>query len=269
MTPHQYPNLAIKRAKEQLFDLGKEVKSTSWQSTESPDSTWELLNFSTAMVIPEKMMLWEDEVRPNQPWADTHFAERVGGKPVNPPPSHTQWPFAQKDNEKFTNGEKKIFDHTYPERFWPKRAGEDRRHHINQGIRFEYGDYEDVISLLWKDPLTRQAYLPIFFPEDTGSVRGQRIPCTLGYWFAQRNGYLHITYHMRSCDIIRHFRDDIFLAGRLVYNILTHQRRRQLSPGKDIPSIDWTSVKPGTLTIQIGSLHCFNKEKGLLTLDKT
>ena len=67
-----------------------------------------------------------------------------------------------------------------------------------------------------RSPLTRQAYLPVFFPEDTGAHHGERIPCTLGYQFMQRRNQLSIWYFIRSCDFTRHFRDDVYLAIRLL-----------------------------------------------------
>src|SRR5690606_6346025 len=118
------------------------------------------------------------------------------------------------------------FSHTYPERFWPKWAGvEDYgmklRDFTHEGIRFLYGDYNDLIEVIKKDPTTRQAYLPIWFPEDlNAAINGQRVPCTLGYHFIIRRGYLHINYFIRSCDIIRHFKNDIYLACRLVYDVI-------------------------------------------------
>src|SRR3546814_17811567 len=70
-----------------------------------------------------------------------------------------------------------------------------------------------------RSPYTRQAYLPVWFPEDTGSASGQRVPCTLGYQFLIRETpagkVLHIIYNMRSCDFMRHLADDIYMTIRL------------------------------------------------------
>jgi thymidylate synthase len=84
-----------------------------------------------------------------------------------------------------------------------------------QGIRYEYGDLDDVVNLLYEHPFTRQATFPIFFPEDTGAVHGGRIPCTLHYHFLRRGDSLHLWYAIRSCDAVRHFRDDVYMATRL------------------------------------------------------
>ena len=71
------------------------------------------------------------------------------------------------------------------------------------------------VNQLIKDRGTRQAYLPVFFPEDTGATKGQRVPCTLGYHFIVREDKLHVQYNMRSCEIYRHFTNDVYMAVRL------------------------------------------------------
>jgi hypothetical protein len=110
------------------------------------------------------------------------------------------------------------------ERFWPKRAGISPQRSLNglprKGVHFNYGDLDDLVNLLAKDPGTRQAYLPVWFPEDTGAVEGQRVPCTIGYLFTIHQGFLHITYYIRSCDLFRHFNDDVYLAMKLAYWIV-------------------------------------------------
>ncbi len=93
----------------------------------------------------------------------------------------------------------------------PKYAAEEPNSTMF-GIRYNYGDFGDVIRLLQREPFTRQAFLPMWFPEDTGSVHGERVPCTIGYHFMRRGNYLHIVYYIRSCDYLRHFRDDIYVA---------------------------------------------------------
>ena len=141
------------------------------------------------------------------------------------------------------------FAHTYPERMWPKYAGYiiPGQPLVQKGIRFFYGDLEDVVNLLIKSPGTRQAFLPIWFPEDTGVVHGERVPCTLGYHFMIRNGKLQITYYMRSCDLIRHFQDDVYMAGRLAQWV-----RDQLNN-----HLHNTVYDVGELVMHIVSLHCF------------
>jgi hypothetical protein len=255
MRTFQKPSEAIKWTKERLSDCGYVVKTEKWQGIEAPDDMFEIMNHSFQMFIPQSLEELVSEVKPNLPWADEHFFERVGGLPLNPPPSHVNWPFAQKNNEQFGGNSK--FSHTYPERMWPKYASEEPNSKLS-GIRFDYGDLADVVDLLEKEPFTRQAFLPIWFPEDTGVTHGERVPCTIGYHFMRRGNWLHIAYFIRSCDYIRHFRDDIYLAIRKLMWILDELKRRN-------PDM-WNDVVPGYFSMHIISLHCFNKEKGLLKL---
>jgi thymidylate synthase len=125
-----------------------------------------------------------------------------------------------------------------------------------KGIRFEYGDFGDVIDLMEREPFTRQAFLPIWFPEDTGTVHGERVPCTIGYHFMRRGDNIHIVYYIRSCDYIRHFRDDVYMACRKLMYVLDTLKERD--PER------WDHVKPGYFAMHITSLHCFNSERGIL-----
>lgn len=249
------PSEAIKWAKDKLLYHGYVVQTERWQGIPSPDDMWETMNTSFQMFIPETLEELRDEVRPNLPWADDHFEERIGGQPLNPPPSNEWWPFAQKSNDQFKKEEK--FSHTYPERLWPKYASEEPNSTMF-GIRYNYGDFGDVIDLLQREPFTRQAFLPMWFPEDTGSVHGERVPCTIGYHFMRRGNNLHIVYYIRSCDYLRHFRDDIYMACRKLLWVLDTLKKRD--PER------WNDVKPGWYSMHITSLHCFNKEKDVLKM---
>ena len=247
------PSEAIQWSKDELYYHGQVVKTEKWQGIVAPDDMNEVMMHAFRFAIPKTLDELVSEVKPNLPWADDHFNERVCGIPLNPPPSNEWWPFNQKKNEKFKTEEK--FSHTYPERLWPKHSGEDPSA-VMEGIRYQYGDFLDVINLLQREPFTRQAYLPMWFPEDTGSVHGERVPCTLGYHFMRRGDNLHLVYHIRSCDYLRHFRDDIYMACRKLMWVLDELKSRD--PEK------WNGVEPGWYMMTITSLHCFNKEKEVL-----
>lgn len=199
------------------------------------------------------------------PWAEDHFLERVGGLPLNPSPSEAWWPFAaKKDGTNVAHkSEGEAFSHTYPERMWPKYAGEGwviqyQKEHMepNEGIRFDYGDLNDVVNQLSKSPNTRQAYLPIWFPEDTGAVHGKRVPCTLGYHFIIRDGVLDISYFMRSTDLLRHFQDDVYLAVRLAQ--WTVEALREDHP--------YRPLRVGKLIFHTANLHIFDSDVDMLNL---
>jgi hypothetical protein len=217
-------------------------------------ATYELSNVMFAYSPATMMKPLQTHVEPNLPWAEDHFQERVGGEPLNPAPSEAWWPFRVEGNA--AHKDQGVFSHTYPERMWPKWAGEQYEEmkksnsadwYPNTGIRYNYGDLNDVVGLLRRDPFTRQAYLPIWFPEDTGSVDGQRVPCSLGYHFIRRDVFLDCQYFMRSCDFFRHFRDDIYMAVRLMQWVCNQ--------------IDDTFPIVGNLTVFISNLHAFQGDR--------
>ena len=229
---------------------GRRVHVGEWQSQPGHDHpmsiTYELMNEAITLDVPtpgvDMLERTQAYYNPNLPWAEDHFQERVGGEPLNPPPSEAWWPFHQNGNKEHKEGE--IFSHTYPERIWPKLAVTDPKF-PNMGIRYDYGDLADVVNMLLRNPHTRQAYLPIWFPEDTGSVQGQRVPCTLGYQFIIRDNLATIVYFMRSCDIMRHLKDDAYMAARLLQWVVG------ILQGNGI------TVRASSLHMHMTSLHCF------------
>jgi len=260
------------------------VHTSRWQGTDiskMPEmATFEVANCSFGVEmskydrgvhgLADAMNNAVSDIEPNMPWAEEHFWERVCGYPVNPGVQWSKWPYGNKASTFLDDNGK--FNHNYMERYWPKYAGfianatrepeqimgplheyrdsnggvMPRPHH---GIKYEYGDLNDVVELLAGDELTRQAYLPIWFPEDTGGG-SKRAPCTIGYHFLVRDGRMHINYHIRSCDFVRHFRDDLFLTLRLVQWVAD----RLHSLGRDEP------LKLGNFYMQIGSLHMFKND---------
>lgn len=240
------------------------VPASKWQSIDISDkphmATREILNYSLTHFVNTENLDWHrQEIRPNLPWADVHFeTERVSGMPINPGESWKLWPGASNAATMIKDGQ---YDHSYAERYWPKWAGHTDDGHIGReddvgsahfGVRYEYGDLNTLVRFLSANPLTRQAYLPIWFPEDLEAARSDaRVPCTLGYHFIMREGRLHVVYYMRSCDLIRHWRDDVYLTIRLLLWVLGQCR---------IFDPHWRTVKPGTLTMHITSLHMFQAD---------
>ena len=235
---------------DQRFVHAPIVKAPRWQSTDAPAPMAELFNIS--ITVPtmgvEDLDNYREAIRPNLPWADRHFEEeRVSGEPINPGETWKIWPFSQSAETHIRDQGK--YDHSYAERYWPKDAEGGKL----KGYRFPIGDLNDLVAALATDPLTRQAYLPVWFPEDLGAIaEGARVPCTLGYHFIMRSGQLHVVYPMRSCDYIRHFRDDVYLTFRLMLWVL--DRLRDLSS-------QWAGVMPGTLRMHMTSLHMFELDQ--------
>lgn len=258
---------AVLMISKNIEELSQDVQPNKWQGfdvSDKPEALMkELLNVTFKVPLSsEDLQYYRDEILPNLPWADDHFVERVNGEPVNPGETWLQWPWSNKADEsrKFGMcGDK--FSHTYMERYWPKHCPDNIKDLTSPmlGHRFEYGDLKDVVDLLSREPNTRQAYLPIFFPEDTGALHGNRVPCSLGYFFIQRGGYLHIHYPIRSCDFFRHFRDDLYLTTRLLLWVLDELRKRDEF---------WNDVKPGFFSMWIGSLHMFINDYNILFGEK-
>lgn len=281
---------AIDQAKIQLLHKSKIVHSDHWQGmdiTAKPEMATHELTHCVFSVDMDGMMyddekalrgnflgVLQNDIKPNLPWADDHFEERVSGAPMNPGAEWLNWPYGASAARFLEDGK---FNHNYMERYWPKLAGviDPPTADYNEwqaefsslpqgisphhGIKYEYGDLGDVCALLASDPLTRQAYLPVWFPEDTGGG-SKRAPCTLGYHFLCRDGRLDVSYTIRSCDFVRHFRDDIYLTARLVEWVIGHSRR--LATGSR--STFWDDVRPGRFVMSIGSLHVFRNDYPLL-----
>jgi thymidylate synthase len=202
--------------------------------------------------IPETMEELQQQTHCDLPWAEDHFQERMSGEPTNPGKTYKYWPY-HKDLD-LSKYKTELFSHTYQERYWPAFANAkksfDGGSYKNFGIHFQLGDLNDVINLLNGNPKTRQAYLPIWFPEDTWAAgNNKRVPCTLGYYFWIEDNKLYCNYIIRSCDLFRHFRNDIYLTGRLMQEVLDF-----LNFGRD------DKYKLGTMTMMIFNLHLFNKD---------
>jgi len=231
-------NLSISRLKTQ----GKMADPGHWQGIPTlgkPDlQTKEIVNLTWSVPMPLDRAALTLATRPNLPWAELEFKERVSGRPQNPHESLKHWPWwRSQTDETMVEGK---FTHTYSERFWPQGI---------PGVRFRAGDLNDLLELLGEHPYTRQATLPIFFPEDTGATHGGRIPCTLHYHFMLRHNELHLWYPIRSCDAVRHFRDDIYMACRLVQWVIAQMMHR------DQKRELWPDVIPGELHFTAYSFH--------------
>lgn len=224
-----------------------------WQALDVSQSslhdTYEILNATLWYQMPATVHGAQEHIDPDLPWSENHFQERVGRKPINPGVEHQNWPYHAGKVELHQHGGK--YDHNYMERIWPtgidvSDQNEEYYDPVFKGYRFPVGDLDDVVTQLADDPGTRQAYLPIFFPEDTGATQGQRVPCSLGYHFIIRENVLHLQYNLRSCEIYRHFTNDVYMAVRLAQWVV-----EQLAMTHDV------HVKLGQLTMHIVSLHGF------------
>lgn len=286
----QYSFSAIEEGFRAQFVNTPAVEVSTWQSIKAPQSMPEIRNasFTIDLLGETSLEVFRLVFQPNLPWADKHFVhERISGHPLNPGRTWREWPYANSaDKHRVGGGEDPQFDHSYAERYWPRFAGltaDGRLPHSNsgmhkasprKGIRSEYGDLKTLIYLMLKDPFTRQAYLPIWFPEDLygAAVEGRRVPCSLGYHFMIRDGKFHCFYPMRSCDFIRHFRDDVYLTIRLQLSVLQELKNRAnldhrvpVPGGPEESDLDraaiFSDLEMGDFTMHISSLHMFEQDR--------
>lgn len=265
------PTQALDQIRHAMNRHSRMVHTQRWQAQDISENKQarmvEFLHYQFRMSLVGQTDIeeWQKAIpSANYPWAEDHFKERVCGVPLNPGTEWKNWPWSSKaDESRLPNGQ---FNHNYMERFWPKYASDSIATHtkaefdhtweentndfpLNFGLRGHLGDYEDMVHQLATEPDTRQAYLPIWFPEDTGSINPGRKPCTLGYHFIMRNNRLDITYNIRSCDFYRHFDDDVYMAVRLAIHTL--QSCKLINPDA------WKDVMLGELVMNITSLHMF------------
>lgn len=219
-----------------LLESGYSIQTASWQGTKEPPTFLEILHADLVAKMSDDPKDASKICQATQPWADTHFEERVGGQPLNPPPSHVMW---LKDTDNYLSGQ--AFSHSYPERMWAPKV---------PGIRFQTGNLGDAVELLKKDRTTRQCYVPMWFPEDIiAANQGERVPCSFGWHFLVRNNELHCSYHMRACDVVRHLHNDLYFANRLCL---------WLNKQADL------HCEMGYLHFSSTSLHCFLDDKYML-----
>lgn len=197
---------------------------TRWSITAREEVEWVLRGVLPYLGLKKERAIEALEyIRENPPKETKHTRKKLWGK---------VWP--------------KTFNHNYMQRYWPRTAENGT---VFRGHRHEYGDLGGLVRDLAAEPDTRQAYLPVWFPEDTGDAHKGRKPCTLGYHFIMRRNKLDVVYYLRSCDFAHHFRDDVYLTIRLLHWVLTECRRIN-------PEV-WKNVQMGKFVMQITSLHMF------------
>ncbi len=212
---------AVDEIKRELAEMGIRVQPQTMQdkivADDSAYNTMELQNYMYMVSKPVKTL---GALKPNQPWADKEFSERITESYINPGEAYKERIEVWKDF--LHDGE---FAYTYNERMgWALPT---------------------LIAELKKNPNSRQLYLGIWDPQvDIERLGGQsRVPCSLGYLFQLRRGNLNMTYFMRSCDFITHYHNDAYLAVKLLEYVAKQ-----------------TEHCVGTFTHYMGSLHVYQKD---------
>lgn len=228
-------NKTISKAIKSLLEASNLVETKKWQAIEISYKMYEVNNLFLKMDICSTVEKLAKETNANLPWSEDHFQERLLGA-TNPGLQYKNWPFYRESEHNKLFREKGTFSHTYQERFWPP---------AKKGVRFKMGDYLDIKERLKKDYSTRQAFLSIWHPEDQ-SNHNERLPCTIGYWFQINKNKLNVTYLIRSCDAVRHFRNDIYMTQRLCMDVLEYLGDKNITLGE--------------MNMWIGSFHCFESD---------
>lgn len=213
----------IEEVKRDLAEMGIVVKPASMQDKVikgNPDfETKELQNYCYTLINAKS-----NEI-PGviQPWADAEFEERVD-------PSGTVNP-----------GEAwKLRDD-----IWTEYLHEGKMAYSYNQRLFLNDQLNKIINRLKEDSDSRQLWISLWNPnEDPDKLGGvSRVPCSLGYAFQVREGKLNIHYIMRSCDFATHFRNDVYLAIKLLEYVANE-----------------TGYPVGSFTHTMFSLHVYKKD---------
>ena len=233
----------VSQAKTHLLNTTTVEEVGKWQGTNehSKQRIKILYCWDFRVRMPENQVALQEDSGADQPWAEDHFQERISGSPLNPGKTYKYWPynkFKEKGDSYLEGGE---FTHTYMQRYFPPRL---------KGIKYNYGDLNNLIDHLKGHINSRQGYLPVWYPEDTGAEHGGRLPCTLGYLFFVAEDYLSCNYYIRSCDFYRHFKNDIYLTIRLAQHLYS-----ELKAGGNN-----RDLKLGVLNMYVANLHLFEAD---------
>lgn len=214
---------AQEEIKRDLAEMGIEVRPKTMQDKiiEGNEEyfTKELQNYSYTILDVKSDMI----TGVSQPWADAEFEERIDPSgDVNPGKA---WEMRKEVWTEFMHDGKMAY--TYNERFWN-----------NNQLR-------KIIDRLKEDHDSRQLWLSVWDPcEDPDKLGGvSRVPCSLGYNFQFRDGKLNIHYVMRSCDFSTHFRNDVYLAIKLLEYVAKE-----------------AGLEVGNFTHSMFSLHVYKKD---------
>jgi thymidylate synthase len=210
-----------------LAELGTDVWTETMQDKDikgDPDfMTKELTNYTYTVLKPN----YEEIEGTHDEWIQQEWEDRLVGE-LNPGRS---WQLRREVWDQFREKQNKpgfegfgIFSYTYSERMGGK--------HLDK-----------LIDELLRHPHSRQLWLPVWYTKDEDRRGERRVPCSLGYWFVQRDGALHETYVMRSCDFYTHYANDVALATMLLHYVASQ-----------------TDFKVGTFTHFLGSLHVYAKD---------
>lgn len=211
---------ALNEIKRDLAELSIRVHPQTMQDkyvADDPDyDTRELQNYIYTVLEPRL-----EDLSPTQPWANLEWEERMNVRGLNP---GTAWERRREVWEEFIEKNGK-FAYTYSQ-------------------RLQFNPYR-IIHELKEHPESRQLFLGIWdYERDIKNIGGhRRVPCSLGYWFLNRQGRLDMTYLQRSSDYATHLENDLYLATKMLFFVTKEAK-----------------IEPGHLIHWVGSLHVYQKD---------
>lgn len=216
---------AVNETRRDLKEMGIVVETQTWQNKISgpEDKALELQFYSFAVTHPDPK-----DLNPTQPWADAEFEERVSGRIVNPGKA---WRLRPKVWEQFLEKDRR-FSYSYAQRF--------NREYTDGYDRPLVSQLSQVVENIKKYPTNRNHILTVWGREDLPRVGERRVPCSLFYHFLVRDGELMMHYVSRSCDMLVHMENDLYLAAKLQAWVA-----------------EKVGQKPGRFVFTADSLHCY------------
>jgi len=208
--------------KRDLKEMGIEYISETVQDQEVNIKTLELNGYGYTLTQHEDAYDTAKANGINMEWLSAENMERAGMEMLNLNPGYA-WNHNKEFWEKFLRDG--AFSYTYPERM--------------------YNQISRVIGELIARKNTRQAVITMYdVHQDMMNWGGRdRVPCSMHYQLLIREDKLHMSYCMRSCDLVKFFLSDVYLALGLLDHIS-----------------DAIGLETGNFTHFIGSLHCFEGE---------
>lgn len=220
----------LEEVKRDLAEMGILVKPKTMQDKNIEGmeefETMELQNYCYTLLNANSM----DVTGVSQPWAEAEFEERIFN------------PFEGSSEPEFINPGKAW---ELRKNVWTEYMHEGKMAYTyNERIMFN-DQLRKIIERLKVDHDSRQLWLSIWNPgTDPDKLGGvSRVPCSLGYNFQFRDGKLNMHYLMRSCDFNTHFRNDVYLAIRLLEYVAEE-----------------AGLEVGNFTHTMFSLHVYKKD---------
>lgn len=149
---------------------------------------------------------------------------------------------------------------------WKQIADENGDVNSNYG-RLVYhedngGQFQQVARTLRNSPMSRQAVM-IYTRPDIHATAGKDFICTNAVQYLIREGRLHAVVQMRSNDAVFGYRND-YAWQRVVMTRLLRELKATAGAAFPANAEILSTLKMGTITWQVGSLHIYPRHYALL-----